>query len=232
MKPEIDLIVPVHIVNEEATEWIKGLLGSLLTYTPRRLYNLICVIDRGWDGTESLLQSYYAKGWIDSVLRNTAQRGFTRTCNIGLEQSSADYSMLLNMDIVVSEGWLDGLLSCAKQHCAGVVGCKLINSDGTINHAGAYGVGYHRGMNELNTQYFEEEEVEWVTGAALVISKKLRDTIGNLDEKFPMWGSDREYCKRAKEAGFSIWYSPVTLLHYGEKSTTPEIKELFKDAPR
>lgn len=228
----VDVIIPVHVLDESSFEYLQEGIGSIVQNTPRGLYTLTCVIDRGWDGTEQRLRDYQAKGFVDCILRNTGQRGFTRTCNVGLEQSDADLAMLLNMDIVVSPGWLQDLASLAGRTAAGIVGCKLLNDNGSINHAGAYGAGFHRGMNQVNNDFFTEEEVEWVTGAAFMVSKKLRDAIGNLDESYPMWGSDREYCIKAKQAGFEVWYSPVSLLHYGERSTNAEVKELFKDSKR
>ena len=228
----VDLVVPTHIPTEQSLWFLRENIRSIVENTPRSLYKLTYVIDRGWDGTEDYLRDCESQGWVDQILRNTSERGFTRTCNIGLEQSKAEFAMLINTDLVVSPGWLEAIVSCFDRNNAGVVGCKLVNRDGTINHAGAYGIGYHKGMNEPNVGYFEEEQSEWVTGAAFAISKKVRDVIGNLDQRYPMWGSDREYCISAREAGFSVWYTPVELLHYGEQSTTQELKDYFKDQPR
>jgi len=227
-----DIILSVHVIDETYLHYLRGCIGSIIENTPRDQFRLICVIDRGWDGTEQFLREYEAKGWVDLILRNEDQRGWTRTNNIGLEASDSDYAILLNMDTVVSARWLEGLVDCAKRNSAGVVGCKLVDAYGRINHAGAYGIGFHRGMNEENISYFSEEQVEWVTGACFLISQDVRNHIGNLDEHYPHWGSDREYCLTAREAGFSIWYSPITLLHYTEKSKSIENDEYFRDLPR
>lgn len=231
----VDIILSVHIAEEfrdSAKEYLKQCLSSIIQFTPRDLYDIICVIDRGWDGTEEFLSEYKSKGWIRSIFQNTTTRGYTRTNNIGLEESQAEFALLLNLDTVVSPGWLEGLLDCGRRTGAAVIGCKLIDEYGRINHAGAYGIGYHRGMNEENIGYFQEEEVEWVTGACFMISKKAREVLGNLNEYYPHWGSDREYCKEAWTHGFKVMYSPVEILHYTEKSNSEEVKNLFKDSPR
>jgi len=228
-----DLIVSVHVVDEPSLDYLRQCLNSIIQFTPRELYTLTCVIDRGYDGTAEFIRDHYwSKGHVDFVLYNRDQQGYTRTNNIGLERSEAEWAVLLNLDLVVNQRWLEDLIDCGERSMAGVVGCKLLDDSGLINHAGAYGVGSHRGMNELNINYFEEEEVEWVTGACFMINKKLRDAIGNLDEYYPHWGSDREYCLKAREAGFKVMYSPVTITHYTERSNSEEVKAMFKDLPR
>jgi len=229
----VDIVIPIHVKDEPSLDYVRQCLNSIIEFTPKEFYNIICVIDRGIDATEEFLGKYLAKDYIHSILRNTSQRGFTRTCNIGLEESEADFALLLNMDTVVSSGWLEGLVDCARRTNAAVLGCKLVDEYGKINHAGAYGVGYHKGMNEINTgQYNFEEEAEWVTGACMLISKKVRDVLGNLNPGYPHWGSDREYCLEASKRGFKIMYSPITILHYTEKSKSTESDEYFKNLPR
>lgn len=227
-----DIIVSVHLLDESAKKYLVGCISSIIQYTPREDYKLICVIDRGWEGTAEFLEEYRRKGWVDLVLENRDQRGWTTTNNIGLETSYSDFAILLNMDTVVSEGWLSGLIDCAQRNCSDVVGCKLIDEAGRINHAGAYGVGFHKGMNEQNISYFAEEPAEWVTGACMLISRNARELVGNLPKQWPHWGSDREFCKSVREAGGKVWYSPVTILHYTEKSKSTETDEYFKDMPR
>src|SRR5574337_80163 len=151
-----DIIIAVHVLDESRLDFLRNCINSIHTFTPRNLFRLICVIDRGWEGTEEFLNVYQAKGWVDVILRNISQRGWTRTNNIGLEESDADYAVLLNMDTVVFSGWLEGIVDCAERRSAGVVGIKLIDEHGSINHAGAYGAGFHRGMNEPNIRYFED----------------------------------------------------------------------------
>jgi len=227
-----DIIIAVHILDESYARYLRECISSIHLNTEAGTFRIICVQDRGWEGTEALLGEYKTKGWIDLVLRNDGQRGWTRTNNVGLEVSEADCAVLLNMDTVVSPGWLEGLIDCSERNRAAVVGCKLVDEYGRINHAGAYGVGFHKGMGEPNISYFDEEPVEWVTGACMLIRKWVRLSVGLLPEEYPHWGSDREYCKMVSFGGDEVWYSPVTLLHYTEKSKSVENDEYFKDMPR
>jgi len=209
----VDIICPVH----NAPEFLRMCVGSLYLYTDPKEFNLILVDDNSDEETKDYLAQLEAGGWA-KVLHTPGQSFFTRTCNLGIHESKAPYIVLMNSDITVTKGWLEGLLSCVEEWHAGIVGCKLIGETGEIAHAGAFGWGFHYGMNEPNVSYFEEREVEWVTGALMLIRRAVIDTVGYLDDRYVHVGSDRDLCHRAKNYGFKIVYSPVTLIHWSERS--------------
>ncbi len=102
----------------------------------------------------------------------------------------------------------------------GIVGCKLVFPDGTLQHAGGLvklRVPYHRGECEKDTgQYDRVELVDYVTGAALMIKAEAIRKIGLLDEGFsPLYYEDTDWCVRAHLYGYGIAYTPKpTLIHH------------------
>ncbi|MDI6856339.1 MAG: glycosyltransferase family 2 protein, partial [Candidatus Thermoplasmatota archaeon] len=102
----------------------------------------------------------------------------------------------------------------------GIVGCKLLYPNGRIQHAGArisIKELSHYGVGEVDRgQYNELKEVDYVTGAALMIKREVIDKIGSLDEEFsPAYFEEVDWCARARKAGYRVVYDPnATLLHY------------------
>lgn len=209
----VDIVMPVH----GALQYVRRAVDSLFRWTSRDDFRFIIVDDQSNGGTREYLNYLGRQGWAD-VYHTPERYWFTGTCNLGLKQSSAPYAILLNSDVEVGTGWLLGLVSCSLKNDAGIVGCKLVFPNGKIWHAGAYGQGGHVGIFEYNHHWFEERSVEWVTGAILMIRRDVLDKIGLLDEKDAHVASDMNYCLKAAEAGFSIWYSPVALTHHVGKS--------------
>ena len=208
----VDIVIPVH----NALDYLRLCINSLYLYTSD--FNLILVSDKFCPRTEEYVQDLADNKWC-TLLHSPPGAFFTAKCNIGIKHSTLFWILLLNADIEITQGgWLEQLINCAERWHSGIVGCKLLNPDGTISHGGGYGIGFHYGINEPNLNYFEEREVEWVTGAAMLIRQAVVTTCGLMDDRYVHVGSDREYCYTARRYGFSIVYSPVSLLHYGEKS--------------
>lgn len=130
-----------------------------------------------------------------------------------------DYIVLLNNDIIIKDPeWLNKMVSMAeKDKRVGIVGCKLLYPGGRVQHAGVK-IGMlprnsGRGCEDMG-QYNSVEEVEGITGAVMLIKKKVFSTIGLLDESFYMGYEDVDYCIMARKAGFKIIYDGnVTLTH-------------------
>jgi len=129
------------------------------------------------------------------------------------------YIVSVNPDIVPLErGWLSSIISDMDQFESniGIAGCVLMKDDKIVQHAGAYGDGSHIGYDEeIKTLCDNVRIVPWVTGACMVIKTEVLDKIGLFDEEHHVhFGSDREFCKRARKAGYEIICSPIKLKHY------------------
>ena len=107
----------------------------------------------------------------------------------------------------------------------GVALPKLITGDGEVQK-GAFGKEptLWNILNRVNTTYSlrkpdQTQIVDWVSGASLFIRKKLFDKIGGFDPQYFMYFEDVDLCKKAKDAGYKIFYNPeVSITHLGGKS--------------
>lgn len=181
----------------------------------------VIVVD---NGSEDGSADFVAKNFPSvQLIRNTLNLGFAAGNNIGLRKATGDILVLLNQDTIAQRGWLDALCDAfdSDPHI-GIVGCKAKFIDGRIQHAGAYinsnglGVHYHYAVPDVGLSN-DLQDVDYVIGASLAITRKALDTIGNLDEGFtPAYYEDVDWCYRARRAGFRVVYTPHAIFTHKE----------------
>ena len=217
-----DATTCIVIANWNGKETLQRCLTSLFTKTLTSAYEVTVVDNASSDGSIEMLQQEFPQVHL---IKNELNIGFSKANNQGIRYAianSAKYVLLLNNDIEIIEGrWLQTLIDALESdNKIGIVGCKLLYSDGYIQHAG--GIiklrgGFHRGENEEDRgQYNQAEFVDFVTGAALMIKTSVIYRIGLLDEGFsPLYYEDTDWCVRAFLYGYKILYSPSpTLIHH------------------
>lgn len=162
--------------------------------------------------------------------------GFARGYNEALKQVSADYYVILNSDVEVSEGWLSPIIEAMeKDRRIGVAQPKILQWDEVsqvrtrqFEHAGASGgwidtLGYPfcRGRiftrkEEDQGQYDNPQECFWATGAAFFIRAELYHLYGGFDGDYFAHNEEIDLCWRLKRAGYSIWCFPGSVVwHLG-----------------
>jgi len=192
------MIVIIPSYNDRP--FMERLLESLYTEPPGASFRVLVVSDFSSDGTEEWLSGL--KG-ID-VIRPDQKAYFTRACNLGLEwglrYTDEEWLFLLNSDTIVTPDWCGALQATGKKLKAGIVGATLLNMDGTIQHLGAYGVGYHFNINKHWVRYRKDRLVPWVTGAAMCIHRGVLMQAGTLPTyAFKQYDdSDRRFCSEAR----------------------------------
>ncbi len=192
---------------------------SALTKLDYPSYNILLVDNNSADGSIEFVRRQFPQV---NIMQNHQNLGYAGGNNRALRNLNADYSVLINPDIVIDSGWLAELITVMHaDDSIGIAGGKLHYPDGqTIQHAGGYithprGVPSHRGIHEKDTgQYETVSEVEYVTGAALAIKRSVLEKIGLLDEGFFMYFEEVDWCARARATGYRIMYIPqATAVH-------------------
>jgi N-acetylglucosaminyl-diphospho-decaprenol L-rhamnosyltransferase len=159
-----------------------------------------------------------------SVRRWGRNRGFARAVNEGCRLSRGQWFLLLNPDLTITEGFLEGVLAVADQlsandENAGIVGFQLLNGDGTKQlSAGAFptlpgtitGLLRSRSRRKYRSLPGDQRcQVPWVSGCCLLLRRQCAQAVGNLDESFFLYYEDVDLCRRARAAGWSVWYEPA-----------------------
>jgi GT2 family glycosyltransferase len=187
----------------------------------------IVVDNASVDGSADLVAQRYP---TVTLVRERSNLGFAGACNAGLRIATGEILVLLNQDTQVATGWLAALVDALGQARRGVVGCKISYPDGhTIQHAGGWiewprGLAHHYGQGDIDRgQWDTGREVDYVSGAALALYRRVMDQIGLLDEGFwPGYFEDADLCQRAREAGYTVWYEPSAVLLHEETASFSE----------
>jgi O-antigen biosynthesis protein len=198
MTPTTSIIIPVH----NQLRYTKECWESLVAHTHERR-DVLFIDNASTDGTGVWLQDRLAS------IHNHENRGYAAACNQGIIASRGEYICLLNNDVVVTPGWLSGLLAALQLPGVGIVGP-------TTNCAsGPQGSEHFRKKNRGKVV-----EVARLIGFCMVFRRSLVDRIGLLDERFwPGNFEDDDYCRRSIAAGFrNVVACDVFVHHYGGRS--------------
>lgn len=159
------------------------------------------------------------------LIENRENLGFSGANNLAIKKAQGQFLFLLNSDTILKGQALAKILDFFDENPeAGVVGVKILNSDGSPQESVGkfYNLintflmlfGVER-MGLMRSSPDETKEVDWVSGAALALRKEILPKVGLLDENFFMYMEEVEWCFRAKLAGFKIFFYPqARVVHY------------------
>ena len=153
------------------------------------------------------------------LIENKENLGFARAVNQALRQARGKVFLLLNSDTVVKPGALEKLLEFEEKVRPAVIGAKLINPDGTpqpsvfhlptvMRAIREYWLGERGAFSKYLPLGERPIEVEAVSGGAMLISREIVEKAGFFDERYFMYFEDLDFCRRARKAGFKIYFLP------------------------
>ncbi len=231
--PLLSVVIVSWNVRDDLRECLQSLLGTgdLGSGTGKQLSEIeVIVVDNAsMDGTAETVRREFPQV---KLIVNDENLGYTKANNIGIRQSRGKYILLLNPDTVVKPNALQALIECAEAHPdAGIIGAKLLNPDGSIQRSARsfpdIGAGLFRNtfLGRLfpnnpfvrrylltDFSYDEVREVDWVSGAAMLVRRELFERIGLLDERFWAYCEDVDLCWRAWQAGFKVLFCPNAVI--------------------
>ena len=164
----------------------------------------------------------YIRGLV--VSRNTENQGFLKNCNQAAKKAVGDYIFFLNNDTKVTDGWLSSLLNLMDgDESIGMAGSKLIYPDGRLQEAGGIiwsdgsGWNYGRLDDPEKPQYNYLKEVDYISGAAIMIRRSLWEEIGGFDERFaPAYCEDSDLAFEVRKHGKRVVYQPKSVVVHFE----------------
>lgn len=196
---------------------------------------------------------YDKVGYSNSqTIFNKTNAGFGQANNQGMETAKGRYLLLLNSDTLVKTNVLGEMVAWMdKNQKCGVATCALKFPDGRLQGTGGYFPTLGRvfmwmfflddipGLTKLvkpfhpmhglspfdrNVDFFKvKKQVDWVTGAFLLLRKEIYEQVGGFDDRYFMYVEEVDLCFRAKKAGWQVWYLPKWgITHYGGASSTGE----------
>jgi GT2 family glycosyltransferase len=211
-------LVSVVIVGFNSLEWLVECLPSLArqNYSPLE----IIVVDNGSsDDPCPWLQNHHPEV---KALRLEKSGSLSQAINFGVARSRGDFFLLLNPDILLDPSAVAHLVEIARQDpaCAAVAAkLKLWWApaflNGLGNYVGPFSWGTDIGLGHLDLGQFDRwEEIPSACFAATLIPRSAWDKVGPVDEGFPLYYEDAEWCYRARSLGFVIRPAPrAVVLH-------------------
>ena len=244
LKVELSII----IVNWNGGEYLRRSLDSLVKYPPSVPYEVIVVDNNSTDGSSELPRSYKDV----RLILNRENLGFGRANNQAFKISDAPLLFLLNSDAEVHERTLDTLIATiGENEKIGAVGPRLLNTDGTLQPSvwrnpptswemivTAFGLHKllpkrQRGKRLLGYHWDHSHRLSarMISGAALLLKRKVLEDVGGFDERFHMYGEDNEFSLRMVRSGWLMLFEPkATVTHHAAKSSEQRWIELERRA--
>ena len=223
----------IVIVNYKSTGHLIKCIDSIYKNIERK-NAIIFVEDNGSDdGVERIMELF-----PEVVLtKNRFNLGFAKAVNKAIRKGRALYIVILNPDTVMFDGFFDSVISYMENNPdVGVLGPKILNNDGTVQGSARRFPTPLTGLfgrNSLLTRFFPNNpftraniltsrsdgrnpmQVDWVSGACMVVRRKSIEDVGLLDERFFMYWEDADWCRRMRQGGWKVIYLPTaSIIHY------------------
>ncbi len=241
-----DPLVSIVIANRDHAQDLKRCLTSIFEKSTYENYEII-IVENG--STEEETKRYYKevtsgpyKDRVSVVEYKYAEGeafNYSRINNFGVSKARGEYILLLNNDTeVISLNWIEELLMYAQRDDVACVGGKLYYPDKTIQHAGiVIGLGAHRTAGHVHYRQRREnlgymgrlcyaQNMSAVTGACLMVKKRIYDELGGLDETFEVSLNDVDFCLRCRQKNYLNVFTPFAeLYHYESLSRGSDVED-------
>ncbi|TFB65839.1 glycosyltransferase [Cryobacterium sp. Hz9] len=223
---DVDIVIVTH--NNDAD--VDAVLHSLPAGAPNLRLRVVVVDNDSTDDTLLKLAAYPKV----RVLRSGGNLGYAAGINIARREFGRSRTLLiLNPDVEVMPGAIAALHNSMAQTGAGIVVPLLHDSAGVRQASlrrepsvtrtlGEALFGDHLGgrpgwLSEIDrraSHYRLPREVEWATGAALLIDGSLAERLGDWDERYFLYSEETDYFRRARQAGAVVWFEPAALIRH------------------
>jgi GT2 family glycosyltransferase len=221
----------VIILNWNTRNDLNVCLTSIFEQTFRHDIEIIVADNASQDDSREMVRTDFPRAKLVEHITNL---GFCAGNNRAIPQNPGRYVLFLNADTRVTPCALDSLIEFADSNpTAGIIGPKLLNQDGSLQYSCRrfpnLGAGFFRNTplgrlfpkNRFTQDYLMTDwdhatvrDVDWVSGAALMIRRETLEQIGGFDEGFYMYCEDVDLCYRANQAGWRVAYFPDSVIYH------------------
>jgi N-acetylglucosaminyl-diphospho-decaprenol L-rhamnosyltransferase len=231
-------VVSITVVVYNSDHTLADCLRSVRPAVQSGLAELIVVDNASPDRSAELVARDFPEA---RLLRSPSNDGFAAGCNRGWVQARGRYWLLLNPDVTVPPGGLEGLVAWADAHPElGAVSPELVDEAGHAGCAARRFPSIGRSLLELSRLHRllpaamrarvllggywrgpgDRLDADWVPATALLVRREAVEAAGPLAVDLPLYGEDTEWCWRIRRAGFGIGLcGSLRFLHRESAST-------------
>jgi len=233
----VNVDLSIVIVNWNVRDLLRSCVTSILQSARGSSNPQIIVVDNASsDGSVAMIRTEFPQV---TLIPNAENRGFTAGNNQGIAIAQGRYVLLLNADTEVVGDALPTLTHFMDANPdVGLVGPQLLYPDGQLQSS-------RRRFPTTATLFLESTwleslaprssleryyvldrpddsmaDVDWVTGAAMLVRHRVIQQVGGMDEGFFMYSEELDWCRRIKAAGWRVmYYPPAQIIHHEGKSS-------------
>lgn len=233
---EAQVDLSIIIVNWNVKELLMECLRSIEEQAGDINLEVIVVDSASSDESADMIEEAFP--WV-KLIASKQNLGYPRGNNVGISVSSGRHILILNPDTVVLNDALTVLVNYLEEHIdVGAVGPQLLNIDGTVQSSRRRFPSLITGLFEstwleplapesLLKRYYamdlpdnQENDVDWLTGASLMVPRRVIDHVGLFDEGYFMYSEELDWCRRINDAGWRVVYLPqAQIVHHAGKSS-------------
>lgn len=227
--PLVSIVIPVYNQFDYTYKCILSVINTVRDVT----YEIIIGDDMSTDKTKNIRK--YFPEIIVSI--NESDHGFLMNCNRAAKLARGKYICFLNNDTQVQEGWLSNLVRLIESdEKIGMVGSKLVYPNGLLQEAGgiiwsdANGCNFGRGKDPEMPEYNYVKEVDYISGASIMIRMSLWNEIGGFDERYkPAYYEDSDLAFEVRKHGYKVMYQPESVaVHFEGVSNGTDLNSGLK----
>lgn len=227
-----DRLVSVVIVNWNAGSSLASCLGSLFDCHPGLDLSVTVVDNASTDGSPEMMQTGFPRV---RLLHNVSNRGFAAGCNRGLSEAdpSSPFILVLNPDTRFESNVLVPLTEFLEANPdVAAVGPRVVGEDRTLQRGCrrrepspvtmlSRSLGLDRlfprsrllaGYSYGDLPADRAHPVDSLSGSCMLIRREALERVGRFDERFFMYAEDLDWCRRARETGYRLYYHPAAEL--------------------
>jgi GT2 family glycosyltransferase len=232
--PELSFI----IVNWNSAAYLQKCLRSMYDHTAGISFEVIVVDNASFDGVEQVLTLQFPGVRFVQLREN---KGFAAANNAGFAIASAETICFLNPDTEIRSNVFAAMLDLLRNDGRiGVAGCRLLNTDLTLQTSSVlpfptlanqvFDIEWLKmrtprwrlwGMRALFSENARPQEVEAVSGACMVVPRRVFEKVNGFCEDYFMYSEDVDLCYRIRQAGHTVVYDgTMEIIHHGGKSAS------------
>jgi GT2 family glycosyltransferase len=230
------IVVSIVIVNYCSYDELIACLAALSESTAPSSQVIVVDQESDPDRASKILKQFPAL----KLLPNPSNDGFSAGVNRGARHGTGRYLLLLNPDTIVKRELIGVLADWLDAHPdVAVVGPRILNADGTLQPSArrfpdlTTGLGGRQSwltrilpdnwLSRRNLEWSQASEpidVDWVSGACMMVRRPAFESVGGLDERFFLYWEDADLCRRLHAAGYRTVFLPsVSAVHEGSRAS-------------
>lgn len=225
----------VCIVNWNTREDLRSCLKALAAHPYTGGPQEVIVVDNASaDGSAKMVREEFPEV---RLIANAVNANYAHGTNQALEAATGDLLLLLNPDARVTAGALDALAASLSEHPdAGAVAAKLVSEEGAVERS-VRGfptpLAILRDILKLPSGEYRRPDFDYEKpgpapqpmASCFLIPKRVYESVGGMDERFPLYFNDVDWCLRAHRAGYTIGYTPRAVVIHGHGGTTKRVRK-------